>query len=213
MPLVLLCIVVLICFCRSEARPLTPEERAERRRQAAIDDFYCWSRDTLTLTPSFKSSMDRSSCKLRKINEPLKTMPALVADLLNDKEREWLVLAMVSGTTAVSLFHRKGRSARRVPLPSVDQLLELARLSESDTVLCFHNHPGGALAPSGQDLRMAKELADSFRNAGVALIKFVCASGDFVEYYRSIPDERFPLSSFLETSSDRTENSYVCKAA
>lgn len=56
-------------------------------------------------------------------------------------------------------------------------VLETAFRNNADGVIFAHNHPGGVLAPSREDLGLTSEMCSLLRNVGIRLIDHIIVSG------------------------------------
>ena len=64
---------------------------------------------------------------------------------------------------------------------SVRKVTEAALISKAVKVVLFHNHPGGFALPSGDDIRMTKDLVKSLSILNIALMDhIVFADSDYV---------------------------------
>ena len=68
-------------------------------------------------------------------------------------------------------------------------VLETAFRNNADGVIFAHNHPGGVLAPSREDLGLTSEMCSLLRNVGIRLIDHIIVSGG--EYLSLASVEKF----------------------
>lgn len=65
----------------------------------------------------------------------------------------------------------------------MEKVLMAAIISNADTVIVAHNHPGGSLIPSDQDISMTKRLSEALMTVDIKLIDSMIVTS---ESYRSI---------------------------
>ncbi|HAX43822.1 MAG TPA: Mov34/MPN/PAD-1 family protein [Bryobacteraceae bacterium] len=205
MPLLIILLSLVCIFVVLHLGPLGPDDvlaLAHKRRRHKIKSFYTWARNETAVDRDFKSSMNKNGA-LHSVSEPLSSTPSLVAALLKGKKHEWIVYALAKDDVVQLIYYNKGPDRTSVaPAISAATLVGLAQRENSQTVLCFHNHPNAVMLPSEQDLYSARALGDTLEYSGLALIEFVCGRGHFVEYYRAIPDELFPVDQFCQQVRD-----------
>ena len=58
------------------------------------------------------------------------------------------------------------------------EVFQRAILANGRGVILLHNHPSGSLEPSGEDLRVTRQLADAGKVMGIPVLDHVILAGD-----------------------------------
>jgi DNA repair protein RadC len=69
------------------------------------------------------------------------------------------------------------------------EVFKPAILSNAAALLCCHNHPSGAPAPSQEDRALTKRLVDAGKLLGITVLDHVII-GDGTDLYFSFADEQ-----------------------
>lgn len=97
--------------------------------------------------------------------EPLKHMPEehFVSFHLDTRNHIVGYHLVSHGTVSASLVHPR-------------EVFKAALLSNSTTIIAAHNHPGGSLTPSDEDIETTKQLIKAGRILGVQLLDHIIVS-------------------------------------
>lgn len=119
----------------------------------------------------------------RKVTSP-EDAYHLVSPLLAHKDREHFVVACLDtkhqpnalqivsvGTLAASFAHPR-------------EVFKAAVLSNSASIICFHNHPSGDVEPSPEDIDVTKRLVESGKILGIEVLDHIIVGGP--DRYRSL---------------------------
>jgi len=189
-----------IVFYVKHKHPLSEveiEKLSKKRRRKHIATAYNFKHYDITVNKQFKSSMSTAG-KLYTIDEDLHTFPSTAAALLKSKKHEWILLALAADNKVIYLWMNKGFDNKSVSyFCSLDTIITKMKRVEACTILCFHNHPNGVLGASSQDMKSAREIAVKTNAMGINLIEFVCATGRWHQYFKSISPTFLPKSAQL----------------
>lgn len=167
---------------------------ARRRRQKAIAAYYRFNRGRVTADPSFKGAM-RAAGELVHVQESLSAFPSLAAGLLKSKKNEWVVFGLEkNGVVNFVWFNRGGK----VSVRPADGAYIQEWAKGSTTVLRFHNHPSGVMAPSQQDRLSAEYFSRVLNAGGFGFVDFVCCRGFWAQYRLAVADAVEPLNVHVE---------------
>ncbi len=115
---------------------------------------------------------------VEKFVEPLKFYDAehFVAFHLNARHEVTGYFIVSKGTVSASLVHPR-------------EVFKAAILANSYAILVAHNHPGGSLSPSAEDLETTEQLVKAGRLLGVSVVDHVIvAAGGIYSIRENRPD-------------------------
>lgn len=115
------------------------------------------------------------------------TSPNLAAEAIKhemkDLDREELIVVNLNSSGKPinwNIVSIGGLSAVHFWIPN---LFKTAILSNAKSFIVFHNHPGGTLYPSKEDLDMTKMVHDACKIIGIFMIDHIIVSGTTDDYY------------------------------
>lgn len=127
-------------------------------------------------------------------NKPVKHLTdaaqscAYFSNLLRDKTAEQVYLVTLDGSAKILQTHAVGSGS--VNLAAVDQrtLMEHILRDNASAVMLAHNHPGGKVQPSAQDLEFTIRLLSILRSIHVQLLDHIIVSPTDTYSMRSDPE-------------------------
>lgn len=123
----------------------------------------------------------------KKINIPNKYYPLLVAESLRKKRHEWLVVGFSRNGSVFNSYAHKGNDNLSVHRAPTSAVISVALNTGADLIIIIHNHPGGSLQASEQDLKSANIVGRELNSNGLSLVEYVCVNGKFCKYHSSLP--------------------------
>lgn len=96
-----------------------------------------------------------------------------VKTLFYDKLVENLYMISLNSALQVIRFDKISEGTATAANVSVHKIAKLAILNEAYAVVLAHNHPGGRLEPSRNDLILTREVSDALRSLGIALMTHI----------------------------------------
>ena len=187
-----------VIFYITHRKPLTYEQAhflAQKNAQEYIKCKYKFKKESVSINPIFKSNLNVTG-KWYEIEEPLDTFPAYIAALLEGKHHEWVVIAIEKDGLVCNMWVNKGEDNQSVSFNcNINDIIKKCRQVGGYTVLRFHNHPNSdpkrytTLLASEQDKISAKSCAEYVCKEGFNWYDFVCARGEFIQFYAQISDK------------------------
>lgn len=191
------CFIWKVLFYLTHRKPLTYEQAhalARKNAREYIKRRYKFKKGPVNVDPNFKSTLN-STGKWYEIEEPLDTFPAYIAALLKGKHHEWVVIAIEKDGLVCSMWANKGEDNQSVSFNcNISDIIQKCRQVGGYTVIRLHNHPNPdprhytTLLASEQDKISAKSCAEYVCKEGFNWYDFVCARGDFIQFYAQISD-------------------------
>lgn len=200
----------IILFVVTHLRPLTGKgisELSHKRRQNAIRKYFVFDKRPYFVGSTVKSRMNPNG-RFYEIEKTLYEFPSYTAGMLKYKKHEWIIVAFEKQRNVLKLWLNKGFDRTRVGLfLNKEEIANMAKESNCDSVLIFHNHPNinpnyySYHRPSENDLISAKEFAQLFNNEGLNLVEFICERGMHYQYFLSPSDRFMPVEIFSKEIS------------
>ncbi len=125
--------------------------------------FALADRASLSDRPQVRTSADIAAVAMPRIGRARTEQVLLI--LLDGGHRVCRVLTVASGGTSSSV----------VP---VREVLSLALRHDAVAIALAHNHPSGALDPSGDDIEVTKRLQSAAKEVGLRFLDHVVVAGD-----------------------------------
>ena len=182
-------------------KPLTEEEIArlsEIRRIKYINDHFVFLHRDIVSNPRYRESLNTSG-RWDCISIDYRSVFFFLADLLKYKRHEWFIYVLSDEHEAKLLWANKGDdNSSCYYLGSNDQLVELAKANDCNTVICFHNHPHtqdrywNLLSPSETDINTFERLSDFYNERGLNFIDGLCSQGKYSVYGQSFSYDYIP---------------------
>lgn len=110
------------------------------------------------------------------LSEPEKAAEYVIKKFYGSKVEEFYMLCL-DGAGNLSNCCKVGSGS--VNSVNVDKrnILEVAFRNNADGVVFAHNHPGGVVAPSREDICLTSELCSLLKNVGIRLLDHIIVSG------------------------------------
>jgi DNA repair protein RadC len=106
-----------------------------------------------------------------------------MAKFLKNKKHEWIFIAFCSNEGVIKFWLNKGYDSNGVTLTiSIDEIKNICVDENFNSLIVGHNHPAGALRPSGQDRIFLEEQMDILNEIDVNVEHFVFVAGKFTKY-------------------------------
>lgn len=202
LPLLLMIFVIWLIwkvwFYITHRKPLSYEQvrlLARANAQNYIKNKYKFKKELVTIDPIFKSNLNATG-RWYEIEEPLEIFPAYIAALLEGKHHEWVIVAIEKNGIVCSMWVNKGEDNQSVSFKcDINDIIQKCHQVGGYTVMRLHNHPNSdpkhytTLLASEQDKISAKSCAEYVCKEGINWYDFVCARGEFIQFYEQMSDE------------------------
>ena len=106
-----------------------------------------------------------------------------LASYLADRDRETFVVLFLNGRNALisTEIVFEGTLTQAVIFPR--EIVKYALLKNAAGLICGHNHPSGAVQPSGDDQRITRKIKGACEAVGVQLLDhLIIASGEYFSF-------------------------------
>lgn len=111
------------------------------------------------------------------IDSPEAVINYLKTSLKGSRDEEFLALFLNSANRLIAVEAiQKGTVNKSVVFPR--KVVELALASHAAGVIIAHNHPGGTLKPSGDDIRVTGAISDALKTVDIALLDHIIIGGN-----------------------------------
>ena len=125
------------------------------------------------------------------LSEPEKAAGYVIKKFYGSKVEEFYMLCLDGAGNLLNCCKIGSGTVSNV---SIDKrnVLETAFRNNADGVIFAHNHPGGVVAPSREDILLTSELCSLLKNVGIRLIDhFIISGGEYlslasVEKFRNL---------------------------
>ena len=182
-------------FYYTHRKPLTYEQAALLSRRYAreyIKKRYVFAKCRVNVDQHFKSNLDANG-RWYEIKIPLNIFPAYVASLLCGKHHEWVVVAIEKNGLVSNMWVNKGKDSRNVEFScDLNEIIQKCMQVGGYSILRLHNHPNPdplhytTLLASELDMISARSCSDIVCKEGINWFDFVCAEGDFIQFYSKV---------------------------
>lgn len=134
------------------------------------------------------------------INSP-KAAILLMSDLLKDMDREMLCIVNLQTDLKPININIASIGSLNLSIAHPRELLKAAILSNSNSIMLFHNHPSGNPAPSLEDITLTERLSELCKLIGIPLTDhIIIGNGD--SYYSFQEAGIMSLEKLRETKGD-----------
>lgn len=136
-------------------------------------------------------SIDKVSIRLVKeatdysaepINNPQSAVK-FVGDKIRDFDREVLCVINLSASGEPLNYTFASIGALNMALGEPRELLKTSILSNSANMILLHNHPGGSLTPSSEDIKLTDKMIQLCDLVGIPLLDHVIISSKSSSYF------------------------------
>ncbi len=199
LPIAAICILLysvyrLILYYRLR-QPLSYEQvkrLAQKYAEEYINQRYVFEKEKQSIETDFRANLDPDG-QWYKVHISMREFPAYVSALLKDKRHEWVVLGLERNGTIYEIWVNKGENNKSVSFKcEIDGAIWKCKAMKGTSIFRLHNHPNAdpkhftTLVASDQDLISAKSCSEIVCKEGLHWFDFVCAQGDFLEFYRAM---------------------------
>jgi DNA repair protein RadC len=102
--------------------------------------------------------------------------------VIGDEPAEVLIAVYLDTKHRILSCRQVSRGAISATLASPRDILQGALLANAGALLVAHNHPSGDPTPSGEDRRLAADLAAACRVMGLPLVDFMIIGDSFISF-------------------------------
>ena len=117
----------------------------------------------------------------RRISSP-KDAFELGKKFLVDSDREKLVLICLDNKNQPTSINTVSIGSLNSSIVHPREVFKVAILSNSATIIIYHNHPSGDITPSKEDINITKRLKEAGKILGIELIDHIIV-GSSNDYY------------------------------
>ena len=112
----------------------------------------------------------------------------LLYDYLGDTDREHFVVIMLDTKNKVIGINTVSTGSLTASIVHPREVFKPAILSNANAIICGHNHPSGAPAPSAEDRALTTRLVAAGKTLGILMFDHVVIGDGTTDYY-SFADE------------------------
>ena len=108
----------------------------------------------------------------RKINSPQDAVN-LIRAFLENADREQLIVCCINTKNEPTAIHTASIGSLNSSIVHPREIFKVAILSNSSSIIIFHNHPSGDPTPSNEDINITHRLNEAGKIIGIDLIDHI----------------------------------------
>ncbi len=121
--------------------------------------------------------------RIRKAEDVIDYVSELFGPYLRDAKKEhfYIILLDIKNKPIQNIEISKG--SVQASIVDSKEIIREATIHSASSIIMIHNHPSGETEPSGEDIRITKQIADACNFIGIKVLDHIIIGKDKEDYY------------------------------